>query len=69
MLLLIYAPVQSWSCPDLLSAIYLQFYVWMTGAWSMRYCENRNCGLPFPATRTDKRYCTDTCRSAARNHR
>jgi hypothetical protein len=64
-----YAPVQSWNCPDLLSAIYLQFYIWMTGAWPMRYCENRRCGLPFPATRTDKRYCTDTCRSAARNHR
>lgn len=62
-----YAPAQSWHCPDLLSAIYLQFYIWIIGAWPMRYCDNDACGLPFPATRTDKRYCTDACRSAARD--
>lgn len=65
----VYAPVQSWSCPDLLSAIYLQFYLWMIKAWPVRICENKSCSTPFPATRTDKRYCTDACRSAARDHR
>lgn len=63
----VYAPVQSWTCPDLLSAIYLQFYLWMTKAWPMRICANERCSTPFPATRTDKIYCTGTCRSAARD--
>jgi len=61
-----YAPVQSWECPDLLSAIYLQFYLWMVGAWPMRICANPRCSTPFAANRTDKEYCTDACRSAAR---
>jgi hypothetical protein len=65
----VYAPVQSWSCPDLLSAVYLQLYIWMIKAWPMRICANEPCSTPFPATRTDKRFCTDACRSAARNHR
>jgi hypothetical protein len=65
----VYTPVQSWNCPDLLSAVYLQFYLWMIKAWPMRICENEDCTIPFPATRTDKRYCTDACRSAARDRR
>jgi hypothetical protein len=65
----VYTPVQSWNCPDLLSAVYLQFYLWMIKAWPMRICENEDCSMPFPATRTDKRYCTDACRSAARDRR
>jgi hypothetical protein len=64
-----YSPVQSWSCPDLLSALYLQFYLWMVRAWPMRICANEPCSTPFPATRTDKIYCTDACRSAARDNR
>lgn len=63
----VYAPVQSWNCPDLISAIYLQLYLWMTKAWPMRICANERCSTPFPATRTDKVYCTDACRSAARD--
>ena len=63
----VYTPVQSWNCPDLLSAVYLQFYLWMIKAWPMHICENERCSMPFPATRTDKIYCTDTCRSAARD--
>jgi hypothetical protein len=55
----IYTPVQSWSCPDLLSAVYLQFYLWMIKAWPMRICANERCSTPFPATRTDKIYCID----------
>lgn len=63
----LYAPVQSWICPDLLSAVYLQFYLWMVKAWPMRICANPPCSTPFPATRTDKLYCIDACRSAARD--
>ena len=63
----VYTPVQSLSCPDLLSAVYVQFYLWMIKAWPMRICAYEHCSTPFPATRTDKIYCTDTCRSAARD--
>jgi hypothetical protein len=65
----VYTPVQSWNCPDLLSAVYLQFYLWMIKAWPMHICAYERCSMPFPATRTDKIYCTDTCRSAARDRR
>jgi hypothetical protein len=50
----VYVPVQSWSCPDLLSAVYLQFYLWMIRAWPVHICENKRCSTPFPATRTGK---------------
>lgn len=56
-------------CPDLLSAIYLQFYLFVTNDTPMRHCENPACGMPFPATRKDKRHCNATCRSNARHHR
>ncbi len=64
-----YRPKQAWSCPDLLSAIWLQLYFAMTGARPMKVCENPACRTPFPGTRTDKRFCTDTCRSNARHYR
>ena len=63
----VYTPVQSWSCPDLLSAVYLQFYLWMIKAWPMHICAYEDCSKPFPATRKDKIYCSDNCRSAARD--
>jgi hypothetical protein len=55
-------------CPDLLSAMYLQFYFLVTARKPMRRCENPPCGLPFPITRKDRRFCNDTCRSNARNY-
>ena len=61
-----YVPTQSWRFPDLLSAIYLQFYLIMVEAVPLRICEHPRCRTPFPATRTDKRFCTETCRSGAR---
>ncbi len=64
-----YKPAQSWDCPDLLSAIWLQFYLAMTGTSAMKVCENPACRTPFPAPRKDKRFCTDTCRSNARHYR
>jgi hypothetical protein len=63
----VYTPVQSWICPDLLSAAYLQFYLWMIKAWPMHICAYEDCSKPFPATRKDKIYCSDNCRSAARD--
>jgi hypothetical protein len=60
---------RSWACPDLLSAMYLQFYLLITDFERMRRCQNPACGLPFPATRKNKRFCNATCRSNARNYR
>jgi hypothetical protein len=60
---------QSWDCPDLLSAIYLQFYLLVTNNKPMRRCENAACGMPFPVTRKGKRFCNATCRSNARHYR
>jgi hypothetical protein len=62
-------PVQSWSCPDLRSAIWLQWYLAMTGASRIKVCENPVCRTPFAAGRRDNKFCTSTCRSTARNHR
>jgi hypothetical protein len=63
----VYTPIQSWNCPDLLSAVYLQFYLWMIKAWPMHICAYERCSTPFPATRKDKIFCSDNCRSAARD--
>ena len=63
-----YKPVPSWHCPDLLSAIYLQLYLWMTSSLPMRRCANPACGTPFPVTRKDKRVCNRTCRSNLRHY-
>jgi hypothetical protein len=60
---------QAWRCPDLLSAIYMQFFLLLTANKSMQRCENPACRMLFPATRKGKRYCNDTCRSNARYHR
>ncbi len=59
-----YTPRQTWYCPDLLSAIYLQFYLMIIGALPMRLCDH--CKTPFPLTRTDKRFCNPSCRSSGR---
>jgi hypothetical protein len=60
---------RSWKCPDLLSALYLQFYLLITDSEPMRRCQNPACGMPFPATRKNRRFCNATCRSNARNYR
>jgi hypothetical protein len=61
-----YIPLRSWECPDLLSAMYLQFYLFVTSDKPTRNCENPSCGMPFLVTRKDKRFCNATCRSSAR---
>jgi hypothetical protein len=60
---------RSWVCPDLLSAMYLQFYLLMVAYKPLKRCESPVCRQPFLATRKDKRFCNDTCRSNARNYR
>lgn len=59
---------QALHCPDLLSAMYLEFHLLMTRKTPMRRCESPICGLPFPLTRKDKRFCNNTCRSNSRHH-
>lgn len=63
-----YALDSAWHCPDLLSALYLQFYLLVTGQKPTRRCENPACLMPFPVTRKNKRFCNSTCRSNARNY-
>lgn len=57
----------SWECHDLLSALYLQFYLMATRHKPIRYCEY--CGQPFEATRKDKSVCGPSCRSGRRYER
>ena len=64
-----YMPYRGWDCPDLLSAIYLQFYLFITSNKPIRFCENPGCGQAFPLTRKDKIYCNRKCRYKARNYR
>lgn len=63
-----YKPTPSWECPDLLSAIYLQFYLLITESLPVRRCANPVCEMPFVRKRKDKRFCTPSCRSGARRH-
>lgn len=63
-----YVPTNSFSCPDLLSALYLQLFLVIRRRRPMRRCEG--CGLPLPEmARKDKRYHDATCRSNARHER
>lgn len=55
----------SWECPDLLSAIYLQFYRILTKDKPIRYCENPSCGQPFEAAPRHKKFCNPSCKSSA----
>lgn len=64
-----YNPLPTWECTDLFSAIYLQFYLWVSTSLPMRLCESPSCRMPFPVTRSNKRHCNPTCRSNARHHR
>jgi hypothetical protein len=63
-----YRPAPSWQCPDLISAMYLQLYLWMTEGLPMHRCANPACGTPFPITRRDKRVCSPSCRSNLRHY-
>jgi len=64
-----YRMQQGWYYPDLRSAMYMQFYLLVTQNHPMRSCENPPCRMPFPATRKNRRFCCDNCRSNARHYR
>lgn len=63
-----YRPMQSWRCPDLISAIYLQFYLLITDSLPLRRCKNPACRMPFPVTRTNRMTCDSSCRSNKRHY-
>ncbi len=63
-----YRPMRSWECPDLISAMYLQLFLWMTEGLPMSRCAIPTCRTPFPATRRDKQVCSDSCRSNLRHY-
>jgi hypothetical protein len=58
----------SWYCPDLLSAIYLQFYLLVTKSKPIRFCKSPACRQPFIPNSGKHIYCKDGCRSNARNY-
>jgi hypothetical protein len=58
---------EPYGCPDLLSALYLQFYLLIRANKPMCYCDHPSCRTPFLATSNKRRFCSDTCRSGARN--
>jgi hypothetical protein len=63
-----YVPASSFTCPDLLSALYLQLFLVICRRRPMRRCEG--CGLPLPErARKGRRYHDATCRSNARYKR
>jgi hypothetical protein len=60
--------VPSWHCPDLLSAIYLQFYLLVTKSKPIRFCKSPACRQAFVPNSGKQIYCNDSCRSNARNY-
>ena len=64
-----YRPMDSWSCVDLRSAIYLQFHLQVKNDRPMRSCANRACGAAFSPRRRDHKYCTNTCKQQAKYQR
>jgi len=57
---------QSYKCPNVLSALYLQFWLMILNRLPMRYCDYEKCGTPFPFGRSDNEVCSATCRSNKR---
>ena len=57
---------QSYECPNLLSALYLQFWLMILNRLPMRYCDYEKCGTPFPFGRSDNESCSASCRSSKR---
>lgn len=63
-----YVPSVSYSCPDLLSALYLQLLMVISRRRPVRRC--KGCGLPLPETfPKNKHHHNQTCRSNARHER
>ena len=47
---------QSYECPNLLSALYLQFWLMILNRLPMRYCDYEKCGTPFPSVEVITRF-------------
>ncbi len=60
--------VPSCYCPDLLSAIYLQFYLLVTRSKPIAFCKNPPRRQPFTPDSSKHVYCSDSCRSNARHY-
>jgi hypothetical protein len=58
---------QGWYCRDLLSAIYLLFYLFVTQGKPVREC--LFCNKPIEVTRKDRYHCNANCRNNAKNKR
>jgi hypothetical protein len=58
----------SWQCSDLLSAVHLQFFLLVTKSKPIHFCKNPPCRQPFPPDSRKHIYCSDSCRSNARNY-
>jgi len=61
-----YSMYESYRCPDLLSALYLQLHLLVLQGQPMRYCDREDCRTPFPRF-GKRRFCNSSCRSAARD--
>ncbi len=61
-----FRPTGAFYCPDLLTAIYAQLYLWITDHRPMRRCNF--CGTPFIASRKDRKWCGDSCKSMASSY-
>lgn len=64
-----YAPRRKYHYHDLISAIWLQFYLAITQGNEPRICRNSNCQAPFFPERADRVTCSDGCRSSSRPSR
>lgn len=51
--------------PNLLAAIYLQLVHFFTEQAATRRCDW--CGTPYPLTKSNRRFCSDGCRSSGRD--
>jgi len=58
----------SWQCSDLLTAVHLQFFLLATRSKPIRFCKNPPCRQPFTPDSNKHIYCSDSCRSNARNY-
>lgn len=64
-----YAPRRTYRCPDLLTAIWLQFYLAVTERHPLKRCANPSCFTLFFPNDGRQKYCDSGCRSTGRPNR
>lgn len=64
-----YAPRRTYRCPDLLTAIWLQFYLAVTERHPLKHCANPSCFTLFFPNDGRQKYCGSGCRSTGRPNR